>query len=200
MLGQGDASVTIIGTAGDGMDGDTSWAANADVVRVGRDGEQRTGRLLDAFARKHPGVAILHNLQPPHPRVRINIDHVVVTGRTVHVVDSKVWRRGFYWTFGSRSFCGIRRDRHAEKRTVQIATESIERLLTAQGIRGRVREGLVVVWPGKGSKASRFWALRVPGAKAVPAHRFARSLRRRFGTTPAEPQIVSALAALRDDW
>lgn len=188
----------IVGAAGDGMSGDTSWAANSAVVAVGRDGEERTGRLLDAYARKHRGVGVLHNLMCPHPKLTLNVDHVVVTGRNVLVIDTKVWAPGFYWTFRGKSFRGLKRFKPAEKKSVQLGVECIERYLNQRNVAAKVRRpAWLAVWVSRGGNA-RFTFLRMPGSKVVDARTLKRRLKRAAGTTPADPLVVAALAGLRE--
>lgn len=81
------------------------WARSAGAARVGAVGEIRTAQLLEPFTLTADGPTVLHDLLIPGlGRLRANIDHVVVSGQTVLLVDSKVWAPGFVWTVFGRSW------------------------------------------------------------------------------------------------
>ena len=75
---------------------------------VGRRAELRTAQVLDRLASQPGGPTVLHDLAIPIPNISANIDHVVVSGRRVLIVDSKGWRparyrRGRFLTTGHDS-------------------------------------------------------------------------------------------------
>jgi len=86
----------VLGRPGSGLES-AGWAVNGEVARIGRTGEVRTAALLDSLAARPGGPAVLHDLRIPGGSA--NVDHVVVTGSRVHVVDAKVWAPGVYWTW-----------------------------------------------------------------------------------------------------
>lgn len=199
----------IIGIPGGGLvgaDGQApGWAANAEVARHGHAGELRTAAVLDGYARRESGPTVLHDLRMPIPGIKANIDHVVVSGRRVYVVDSKVWRPARYWTLAGHSRRGWRRFPPAEKKTMPMAAESLTRFLTGRRLAVQVRTPLVVVWPSSQRRPTSLWALSVPGAKVASGAAFTRRSRRLFGAGPAsvrrgvrgaDPHVVAALREL----
>lgn len=109
-----------IAAPGAGLAGSPLWAANASIARIGRQGELRTAALIDAAARRY-GFTVLHDLRVPIPGFSANADHIVVSGRQVLLLDTKVWRPGFYWTFDGASFRGFSRFAPADKKTMKLA-------------------------------------------------------------------------------
>ena len=80
-----------LGRPGGSLVGAT-WAANAAAAKVGRAAELKTALVLDGLAARPGGPTVLHDLGIPIPNISANIDHVVVSGRRVLVIDSKGWR------------------------------------------------------------------------------------------------------------
>ncbi len=185
----------VIGHAGGGLD-NASWAVNAAVARIGKTGEVRTAAILDAIAQQPGGPTVLHDLRIPIPGINANIDHVVVSGRNVYLVDAKVWRPGFYWTLSGHTFRGLERFAPADKRTMPMALESITRFLGAHHVRARVLTPLLVVWPSSEKVNLHLWAMRSPSARVVDSARFTAQAHRLVGTKPADPSIVQALSVL----
>jgi hypothetical protein len=141
----------------------------------------------------------MHDLRIPIPGFTANIDHVVVRGREVFIIDAKVWRPAAYWTFRGRTRRGWSRFEPAEKQTMRMAHERVSGYLTQRGIKADVRRPLVVVVPSsRQSNMSLRWP-RAPGATAMHVDKFeswvTRQLRPRR-RTPADPRIVQALADL----
>lgn len=186
----------VIGTAGAGLVGAT-WAANAEVARIGRRGEQRSAEHLNKLAAAIGGPTILHDLTIPIPGVEANIDHVIVSGRQVLLLDTKMWKPGFYWTVAGHTRRGLARFTHADSKTMQMAREAIERhLARSSQVKAVVPTPRVLVWPSSSSGQSPSLLLvRTPGAIVQGAERFfTRARRSRF--RPADPSVVHVLAAL----
>lgn len=181
-----------IGTPGGSLR-DASWAVSQRAARVGRAAETRTGEVLADLAHAEGGPTVLHDLDVPVRGSRANIDHVVVAGTTVLIVDSKAWKPGFYWSALGRSFRGVSRFAPAEKGTMGFLRDALARHL---GDRATVVEPVVAVWPSSGDAAPRLWALRVPSARVVRATRLRRAVRRALPRKPADPRVVAALARL----
>lgn len=176
----------VIGTAGGGLVG-AKWAANADVARIGRTGELRTARLLDHLARDR-AVTVMHDLRIPIPGYSASIDHAVVAGTTVLLIDTKVWKPGRYWTLVGATFRGWSRFEHAKTRTPALAHDSISRYLAGRGLRARMPTPLVAVWPSSKKGALSVRWLRMDGCRPILAEKLPRK--------PADQRIVAALAAL----
>ncbi|GAB3176011.1 hypothetical protein GCM10027059_50220 [Myceligenerans halotolerans] len=191
-----EARGRVIGRPGAGLAGAPAWAVNGEVARIGRRGELRTAAVLDEAARRH-GVTVLHDLRIPAPGVRANVDHVVVSGRRVLLIDAKVWRPGVYWTFAGRSFRGMRRFAPADKRTMEMAERGFRSFLARRGVRADVVRPLVVVWPSRAG-VFRKGFLRMPGARVVHAGALARTVAR-FARSRADDRVVVALSQLVAD-
>ncbi|MBV8980622.1 MAG: NERD domain-containing protein [Acidimicrobiia bacterium] len=157
-------------------------------VAAGQRGEVATARLLGRTFAQDDDVYVFHDLvmpSLPSDHGRLNIDHVVVRGRRVVVLDSKCWRGGFYWTGpGRRSHRGIDSFRDADARTLGMA---IDRLSPHLPIRARMK-GLIVVWPSNDEARHHLWALRPRDGVGVCRHdRLVRRLRALLGG-PTRPR------------
>lgn len=181
----------ILGNAAGSLGHSEAWAANQDVARIGAAGEQRTAEILDRLANQPGGPDVIHDCRIPIPGISANIDHIVVSGADVWLIDSKVWKPGFYWTLGGTTRRGLTRFPPADKRTLPMA---------ADGIRGFLRTGarihqLLVIWPSNQSTPLRTFAYHPAGAtRAISGPVFARHpiIRRRSGA----PAITDRLAEL----
>lgn len=185
----------IIGTAGGGLD-DASWAANAEVARFGQRGEQQSAEILNALGRRRNGPTIMHDLAIPISGITANIDHVVVSGRRVLLIDSKFWKPGRYWTLGGRTRRGWARFDHAASKAPQMGMDSIAKLLARKGIQATVCTPLIAVWPSAKASQVGVRMLRYPGADVAEARKLKSAVRRRVGLRTADPAIVAALVPL----
>jgi len=195
----------VLGTAGGGLGDASGWAANENVARMGQAGEVRMAAILDPLARPG-GATVLHDLRIPIPGFTANIDHVVVSGRTVLLIDSKMWKPGFYWTVGGKTRRGWRRFAvtsrsgkpayPAETKTMSMAYDTITRYLHGRGINARIARPLVVVFSSSQRARLDVWMLKFPGARAMTGDAFGRRARWLVGKRGADPVIVAALAEL----
>ncbi|WP_277209208.1 nuclease-related domain-containing protein [Isoptericola croceus] len=189
----------VLGTPGGGLNGDVSWAVNADVARVGRDGEVRTAAILDGLARRPGGPTVLHDLSVPTPGSRANFDHVVVCGLQVLVFDSKVWRPGRYWTLAGTTRRGLERVPHADKATGRFIVSALRTYLEPVNRYATVAPMRLVVWPSSDRARLRVGTYRgAGGVRATTGTSFAsrppRMMRRR--RAGAADDVVAALAQL----
>lgn len=183
----------VIGTAGGTLEvGRNEWAANADVARIGRAGELRTAQVLADLAARPGGPTVLHDLTIPGSRA--NIDHVVVSGRRVTLLDSKVWKPATYWRLAGRTFRGRERFPYADKQTMSMAVDRIVKHLSQAGCAVDVGVPLTVVWPSHDGKV-RMVVIGRRGTRIVPGADLARHARR-LGTSSADPNVVAALVPL----
>ena len=183
----------VFGTPGGGLE-NAHWAANADVAAIGRKGELRTAEVLNALSCTD-GAAVLHDLRIPIPGMSANIDHIVVSGTRVLIVDTKVWRPGFFWTIGQHTRRGVRAFPSADKQTMVMGAEAIERFLAGRHIDAKIVLPLVAVWPSSQHGRSHFWAMRFPGARVIRAETLARRVGKFVGK-PANALLVATLAEL----
>ena len=181
----------------------------AGASRAGLYGEEATGGLLDRVLAtvefERPGrsdVFIRHDLRVPGAEGRhraVNVDHIVIRDRRVLIVDSKVWKSGFYWgTTGIGIRRGLTRLPHVERQSIYPSMRQWQSYLD-RSVRGRVQvTGLLVVHPPRGAVAPSLWAVRLDegvgllGAEAAEKAlvRFARS-----GLT-SKPPTADLLAAV----
>lgn len=177
------------GTAGAGV-ATGAWVANDGVRRAGVRGEQLAAALLDQWA-ETSGATVIHDVMVPHQRYTFNVDHVVVIGRTVVLVDAKLWRPGFYWTWNGRSHRGLQAFPFADKRGMGLARKAVAEFI---GRRFSVRRPIVAVFPTDRAKKLHLWALTVPGAALVPGTRLVDQLPPHC--EEADPQLVKMMLSL----
>lgn len=175
----------VLGTAGGGLR-NAPWAVNADVAAIGRRGEEKTGEILDRLAANPNGPTILHDLMIPG--YRANIDHVIISGNAVTLVDTKVWKPGRYWRLFSVTRRGLERFPSADKRTMQLAVAKIAPLLA--GLHAAIKPPLIVVWS---NGPASFFNMN---ERTLPALNFAARARTLVGHRPANQRIVNALIPL----
>lgn len=180
-----------LGRAGKGLE-TASWAANEDVRKIGHKAELQTGAELHKFAIH--GATILNDLQIPIPGFKANIDHIVVSGNNVLILDSKAWADGIYWTMGGHTRRGLKHFKHADSGGIPASKQGIKNYLLRHGIKANIIKPLIVVW-SKGNP--NFWFYKPKGAaKVVTGQNLYSHLRRKKLTQPANPQIVAALHQL----
>ena len=183
----------VHGTAGAGLV-DATWAANPTVARIGRDGEIRTARLLNDH--RPSDTAVLHDLAVPAAGYTANIDHAVVSGNRVLLIDTKAWRSGRYWTLLGGTRRGWQRFGHADTRTPAMARDRIARMLASRGIAATVLTPLVAVWPSSPTGTVSVRWLRMHGCTPIAANALPRRIRRIIGNHPADPRVLNALTEL----
>lgn len=168
---------------------DASWAKNETVARIGASGEVRTAAELDVFGSQ---AAVFHDLRVPIPNFKSNIDHVVVTGKRVLIIDTKVWKPGFYWTLGAAGRRGLKRFDYLEKDQTWLL-EAVERYLAGTG--AKIQPVHIAVWPhGPGKVNTTF--LKIPGAKVIPASKVRDLVELNLARTPSDHAITSRLRSL----
>lgn len=98
-------------------------------------GEQATAKLIEQIFSTEPDVHVFHDLRIPGPALKGNgnIDHVIVRGHNLVVVDSKRWKPGFLWTVGGHTRRGAAAFPDADKRTVGLAMDRLREYLTLPG-------------------------------------------------------------------
>lgn len=161
-------SGAVYGRPGGSLE-NASWlkASDRGAAKVGASGEQRTADLLDRYAAESD-VTVLHDLRVPSSKYKANIDHVVVSGNRVFVIDSKVWKPGRYWTDPwGRTFRGFERFEPAEKQTMVVIDKTLEAMFRNADVQAQLVEPLLFVWPSSTRKKMSTWMLRVPGARVV---------------------------------
>ena len=133
---------------------------------------------------------MLHSLQMPSRRMKADIDHAVVAGNRVWLLDSKCWVPGFYWSIGARQMKGFHEAPHAGRSTMAIATGAFQGYLGAGAI---VEAPIIVVWSSSSTKPLTLWAWKPVAGKGVTGERFTATVGRLLQPTPADAAIVQAL-------
>lgn len=186
----------VIGSAGFGLkQDDVSWAANREVASIGARGEEATAKILNQIASRPGGPTVLHDVAIPIPGFTANIDHIIVSGRKVIIIDTKVWRPAFYWTLFGKTRRGMERFAPAEKKTMAMAADHIGSYLAKKGTPARILLPQVWVWPSSQRSKMSVWAMQIPHAKTINGQvASARALKSKYQT--ADPSIVVALVPL----
>lgn len=154
---------TVHGRAGGSVSKGGAWAANDNALKAGAEGERRTAEVLQALAVN--GAAVFHDLRIPIPGIKANIDHVVVSGRDVLIIDSKLWGPGFYWTFGGKTRRGLKPFPAADKQTMVMISDGLRHYLASTP--ARVLAPIVAVWPSQPDGRQSFALASAPGAEIV---------------------------------
>lgn len=168
VAGTAGGSLRDLARSGDPALAGASWAGLA--------GEEATRLLLDrvlaTVGGDDSGLFIRHDLRVPGAEGRhreVNVDHIVIRGRRVLIVDSKVWQSGFYW--GTPGI-GIRRDftrlPHVEKSAIHPSIRQWQTYLD-RTVRGRVAvSGVLLVHPTRDAdKPPSLWAVRLDNGVRV---------------------------------
>lgn len=179
------------GRAATGLTNDASFAANAGAAKAGAEGEVKTAAILDGFSLK---AAILHDLRVPLRGFKANIDHVVVSGKRVLIIDTKVWKPGFYWSFFGANRRGRERIAHTEK-DLSYAQQAL--ITHLRGTGAVVSNPHLVIWSSRKTGTPTLWALRVPNARLLHGDALLRFVKGFIGREAADPVITRKLMELR---
>jgi hypothetical protein len=125
-----------------------------------------------------------------------NIDHILLSGRTVVLIDTKAWKPGRYWTLLGVHRRGWRRFPHANTKTPAMARDRIARYLAGLGVHAMVLTPLVAVWPSSASARVNVRWLRMNQCRALPAERLPARVARIAGNNPPDPQVLAVLREL----
>lgn len=174
----------VYGSPGGRLEAGVQFAdGNAWTSAWGVRGEQLTAKVTDRRAAEigdggQPagGLVVFHDLATPGHH-SANIDHVLVCGRAVMVLDSKCWASGLYWTARGTTRRGLRHAAHADKSGVGWEARQLERWLAEHGVSVQLVTPRVVVWPARSRGVSVRW-YRPRDARVLPGRALYRELRR----------------------
>jgi hypothetical protein len=162
------------GTPGASLSGD-SFYDKRKRADVGASGERRTADLLRALQqRRHPAnqFAVIHDVMLPSDRYTANIDHIVIAGKTVMIIDSKVWSSGLYVTFKGKTYVlhskktrtqynkMIARFEAGDHKTLPMTLNILNEWTRQHGMNQVIfTNPLMIVWPpeGKSNPSVRFY-------------------------------------------
>lgn len=190
----------VIGVGGSGLV-DADWAASKFVAKLGRQGEVRTAQILNDVARRPGGPTVFHHLTPDGSTA--DIDHILIAGNDLHMIDSKVWKPAAYWTFRGthrRSFSLMKTEIAENLPTPEKIHRARQRLadqLEATGITGvNICGPHYVIWPSREGGTVNTTMLDLgAGTSIVPGSSFDRFARRISKPGTANRRLVEALAA-----
>jgi hypothetical protein len=185
----------VIGKPAAGLK-NAKWAASAGAAKAGSDGEVMTAAVMNKVALSVAGPTVLHDVRIPLPGVSANIDHLIVSGGLITIVDSKMWKPGFYWTMFGRSFRGTESFPHANKQTMVMAADALEKLGADNGVSVAVVNPLMVIWSSRKYPKLKVDWLKPTGAKAITGEDFTKKLPRMFGKLAADPEVINLLLPL----
>ncbi|MBC9927322.1 nuclease-related domain-containing protein [Leucobacter sp. cx-169] len=182
-----------LGRAGRSLDTGANWVANDAVRKVGQGAEVRTGEALLENTKRGPSV--INDLRIPIPGFKANIDHLVMHGNRILLIDAKAWAGGVFWTVGGVTRRGMTMFPEADKKTLPTAAGAIQRFLHKQGIGDFIVERpLLAVW---NTTPVSFAAYRPAGdTRVVRGAMLSHWLKRHTKAQGARPDIMVALAAL----
>jgi hypothetical protein len=178
----------IMGIPGGGLADPSAatWAHSAGTARAGERGEALTAEVLTHFARKG-GPSVLHHLMLPvksDSGDAGDVDHVVVSGRDLWILDSKFWLPGRYWTLAGVTRRGLAAFALADKRYLGFATRVLETRCRQLAVDANIHVPVVVVWPSRRTGKVSVVAYRPPGAKAISGRRLEWWCRRHISGHP----------------
>lgn len=114
------------GTPGAGL----SSARFGERAAIGRRGEERTARIIrELILPAVPGARVIHGASWPRS-LHSDIDHIVVAGSSVLLVDSKLWSPGTYWSDGVTVY---RSGEELPKLQLGSAVDPVAQLLSGLG-------------------------------------------------------------------
>lgn len=179
--------MSIYGKGGASAAKGGSWAKNEAVAKIGAAGERKVAKALAPYFSSPTSAALFHDLAVPGRRA--NIDHLIVSGRKVLLLDTKVWKQGFYYTVLSHTFRGFTPVSHADKKTYEMLAFDLRKFLEPVG--AKILTPAVIVL-GKGGKA-KVGLYRPKGAKAYNLDAFIAKKISRMELIPPEPAILSTI-------
>ena len=181
----------IFGTAGGSLSTSTSWAkAGARGVRRGRDGEIMTAAILDPLAYSDRGPTVLHDVSVPGYNAQV--DHIVVSGNKVLLIDTKVWDTGTYLGWGSKTWRNVGKGwssfPHANVKALDMGLNHLGPKLPGHA---RFLTPLVIVHPSNNERRTLLF-VHNPGTRFVTAAQAETLVKARM-SRPADRGIVDAL-------
>ena len=185
-------SAVVFGTPAASLKSGQSWAKNDAVIKHGVAGELKTAELLNALP---DGFVVFHDLRLPM-KTSANIDHAVLAGKHLLLIDSKAWAAGSYWSFRGTNRRGLERVDYIAKKTMQMGLSSYAALLRGSG--SIVHQPVVAVWPSSTVNAPTLWNPFIPSAKVLPGDRLLKHILRTMPRRPAasDPAVVNQIRNL----
>ena len=190
--------MSIYGVSGASANAGGAWAKNDTVARIGAAGERQVAKVLEPYFSAPDTAALFHDLSVPGRSA--NIDHLIVSGKDVLLVDTKVWASGFYFTIFSHTYRIIRKDGrlriervdHADKHTYEMFFADLKKILSPIG--ARILTPAVVVVSNSGKVSVRLY--KPLGARAYTLDRFMAKSVLSTRLKPPDPAILREIGLI----
>lgn len=184
--------MSIYGASGASASEGGAWAKNDSVARIGAAGERQVAKALEPYFSAPDTAALFHDLSVPGRSA--NIDHLIVSGKDVLLVDSKVWASGFYFTVFSHTYRMRKKDGrlrlervdHADKHTYEMLRHDLEKFLSPLG--AKILTPAVVVVSNSGKVSVRLY--KPLGARAYTLDEFMAKSVVKGRLCPPDPAIL----------
>jgi hypothetical protein len=193
----------IYGKAGGSLS-DNTWTHGSPIAKIGQKGERKLAEIINRYARQ-TNIAVLHDLRLPSDKYTANIDHVIVDGNKVRVLDSKVWQNGIYFTAFKKCYRITdkaffpKRFPSGEKHTMGLIVDTLNRYLSTRAHKYKIVKPCLVVMPSNPQSApSNFRFYSPESAQVADIRRFESRPYRYMGRGLDAPnnEIVNALRGL----
>jgi hypothetical protein len=181
----------IIGTPGKSLLDTTAngFTSSTAAARFGARGEISVGNVLNKLAVSHTSAFAFHDLRIPCQKIgyNANIDHVIVCGNDVYLIDAKNWAQGTYFGFGKWRFRKtlngkLERFMPAETGTLRMAYTKFDEYL--KDTPAKIRGVYVVVVSKTPIKTILF---SVKGSKVMSIEKMQKKLENEFSFNHKEP-------------
>ena len=150
---------------------------------TGASGEVRTANLLRKIQQGRKAAerfAVIHDVMLPSSKYTANIDHIVVAGRQVLIIDSKVWSSGVYATIRGKTYVyhssttkndfnkRLARFEPADLKTLPMTVNLLDKWLQNASISYAVfMRPALLIWPPSGKTLPFLWLYRPQGTTDV---------------------------------
>lgn len=159
-------------------------------------GELNTSHVLEILALQPGGPTVLNNLRFPKQSIKANIDHVLVAGSRVLVIDSKRLHPGTYAGDSPKTLTrnGAPSD-NIKTKTGITATNLLRGYLTDRHTQPSMDLPLLVLWPSSPGVIDH-GRLRLPGVRTTTGPALYNFVICNQLFAPADPAIVNKLRQL----
>jgi hypothetical protein len=180
-----------------------------DLAGAGLKGEVRTASVLRAIQNARPAsqrFSVVHDFMAPTDKYKANVDHLVVAGNTVIIIDSKVWSPGKYVTLAGKTWVyrprktrsskakGFEHFLPADKKTIPMLVSVMGDYL---GSKPLIIHPTMVVWsPREKDYPSLLFYRPGDGVEVISGRRSAHHLNAIIPRREADPVILSRVLKL----
>jgi len=195
------------GKAGDSLRNNSGFTTKR-LANVGLSGEVRTADILRVIQDNRAAsqrFSVVHDFMAPSDKYTANVDHLVIAGNKVIIIDSKVWSPGYYATIAGRTWVYRSKGRSSkakaleyfspgDKKTIPMLVDVMGEYL---GSRALVVNPTMVVWSSRESGRPKLAFYRPGnGVEVVAGIRSAHHLNAIIPRKTADPYILSRVLEL----